>query len=122
MTRGLGVEPSAIYISHMRLASLPRTYLAFVLVMLAGLPVMLMIQGERIHASAPALALVALLLYALGRGSMLAWALFLLWNLFTGSAVALSTGGGQMLLSGWLLLAMSVVSLKTMERGAHAAS
>ncbi len=78
-----------------RLRQLPRTYALFALLTAFGLPLIMLVQGEAIHPSAPGLAFVALLLVGLARRSVLAWTLLLLWNLFATLAFGLVFGGGS---------------------------
>ena len=89
---------------------LPRSYLAFVLVSVFGPLLVMLIQGDRIRPSIGGLAIVALLLVGLARGSLIAWALLLLWNVFLAFSVAATSGGDWLLPSAPLLLLVAAVS------------
>lgn len=102
---------AAVYLEAMRIRQLPATYLAFTLLTLAGPPLIVLIQGEQLHPRAVALALLAVLLWALARGSVIVWGLFVLWNLFLGFSVVAISGGTWVLPSGPLLLLLAIVSL-----------
>jgi hypothetical protein len=80
---------------------LPRTYMAFAFLTLFGVVPAMLIDHDTIRPSAAGLAVMALLLLAVARGHLFAWALLLLWNGFfvlSVVAVALSdvagSGGG----------------------------
>ena len=88
----------------------PPTYLPFVLLTVAAPPLIMLVQGDRIHPSVPGLAFVALLLLGLARGSAVSWTLLLLWNLFMSFAIAAATGAG-MLWSAPLLLVVALASV-----------
>ena len=89
---------------------LPRVYLPFVLITVGGPLIVMLIQGDRFQPRPAALVILAVMLVGLARGSMLAWGLFALWNLFMTLAIGVSAGGG-MLVSGWLLLGFSAAGL-----------
>jgi hypothetical protein len=74
------------------LRQLPRTYVPFALLTMFGPLLIMLVQGDAIHPSAPGLAFVALLLLALARRALLAWILLLAWNLFFAFAVAGASG------------------------------
>ena len=70
----------------------------------------MLIQGDKIRPSAGGLLIVALLLVGLARGSLTAWALLLLWNVFVGLSVAVASSGAWLLPSAPLLLLVAVGS------------
>ena len=82
------------------LRQLPRTYVPFALLTMFGPLLIMLVQGDALHPSAPGLAFVALLLLALARRSLLAWILLLAWSLFLAfTVVGVSGGAGG---GGWL--------------------
>jgi hypothetical protein len=85
-------------------------YLAFVPVTVFGPPLVVLIDGDRIRPSLGGLAIVALLLLALPRGSLIAWLLLLLWNLFIALSVAVASGGEWLLPGAALSLLVAAVS------------
>jgi hypothetical protein len=70
--------------------------------MFGPLPIML-VQHNPIHAKPAGLAFVAILLVALARGSITAWSLLLLWNVFLTIAAAPMLGSPGMTVGAPLL-------------------
>lgn len=96
-----------------RLRRAPRVYLPFALLTMFGPLLGMLLQGEPIHPKPAGLAFVALLLWALARGSVLSWGLLLLWNVFVVfsiAAIAAGSGGDLLLPSAPLLLLLAVGS------------
>jgi hypothetical protein len=101
---------SQAYFDGMRGPRLPHSYWAFVLLSFGAPPLIMVITGQKIQPRAAALVFVALILWALGRGSMFAWGLSLLWNAVLLLAFA-AVGATGVSLSGVLLLLTTAVSL-----------
>jgi hypothetical protein len=81
-----------------------------ILTLFGSLPAML-IDGESIRPSAAGLAVIALLLVGVARGSMLAWTLLVIWNAFVVLAVAAAFGGSWLAGAPLLLLVNAIVCL-----------
>ena len=90
---------------------LPRTYLPFALLTMIGPAIVMLIQGDALHPSAPGLVFVALLLLGLARRSRVAWSLLLAWNAFLALAVAAISGGTWLLPSGPLFVLIALTSV-----------
>lgn len=72
---------------------LPRTYMAFAFLTLFGMLPAMLVDHDSIHPSAAGLAFIALLLVAVSRGHVFAWALLLVWNAFLVLTVVAGSGG-----------------------------
>ncbi len=94
----------------MRVHRLPVSYWAFVLLSVVAPPVIMVASGGKVQPKAAALLFVALVLWGLARGSVLAWGLSLLWSGFLALAIG-AVGAGGLELSGVLFLLTSAGSV-----------
>jgi hypothetical protein len=76
----------------MTLRRLPRAYAPLALLTTFGMLPAMLIDGDHIRPSAAGLAFVIFFLVLLARGSVVAWVLILVWNVFLVLSVTASSG------------------------------
>jgi hypothetical protein len=89
---------------------IPRSYWAFVVLSVVVPPLTMVVTGQKLEPKLGGLAIVGLILWALARGSLFAWGLSLLWNLFLLLSIA-AIGASGLELSGVLLLLTAAASV-----------